>query len=73
MVCLGNDTWIEASVDSNCLQAPTVEEPCFAEVANDDHVNCDDVAGASFLSKFCDEAMHVEIQYMRGMNVDTFL
>ena len=55
-----------------CLQAlesgPTVEEPCPAEMASDDH---DDVTDASIPSKLCEEAMQDEIQYMREMNVCT--
>ena len=60
-----------------CLQAlesgPTVEEPCPAEMAKYDHVYCDDVTGASLPSLLCEEAMHVEIQYMREMNVYTLV
>ena len=60
--CLGNDTWIEASNDSNvCLQAlesgPVVEEPCPAEMADYDHVYYDDVTGASLPSELCEETM----------------
>ena len=58
-----------------CLQAlesgPTVEEPCPAVMVSDDHVYFDDVTGASLLPKLCEEAMQVEIQYMREMNVFT--
>ena len=39
----------QALTRMGCLQAlesgPTVEEPCFAKMANNDHVYCDDVAG----------------------------
>ena len=56
-----------------CLQAfesgPTVEEPCSAEMANYDHVYFDDVTGASLPSKLCEEAMQLEIEYTKEMNV----
>ena len=48
-----------------------MEEPCPAEMAHYDHVYYDDVTGASLLSLLCEEAMQVEIQYMRDMNVYT--
>ena len=58
-----------------CLQAlesgPTVEELCPAEMINYDHVYHDDVTGASLPSKLSEDAMQVEIQYMREMNVYT--
>ena len=58
-----------------CLQAlesgPTVEEPCPAEMADYDRVYCDSVTGASLPSKLCDEAMQLEIKYMKEMNVYT--
>ena len=53
------------------LESGTVEELCHAEIANYDHVYYDDVTGASLPSKWCEEAMQVEIQYMREMNVYT--
>ena len=56
-----------------CLQAiesgQTVEEPCPAQMAKYNHVYYDDVTGASLQSKLCEEAMQVEMQYMREMNV----
>ena len=49
-----------------CLQAlesgPTVEEPCPAEMADDDHVYYDNVTSASLPSKMCEEAMQLEIK-----------
>ena len=58
-----------------CLQAlesgPTVEEPCRAEMTNNDHVYHDDVTGASLPSKMCEEAMQLEIKYMKEMDVYT--
>ena len=50
---------------------PTVEEPYPAEMADYDHVYCDNVAGASLPSKLCEEAMQLEIKYMKEMNVYT--
>ena len=38
---------------------PTVEEPCPAEMADCDHVYCDNVTGASLPSEMC-EAMQLE-------------
>ena len=59
-----------------CLQAfksgPTVEEPCRAEMANYDQVYYDSVTGASLSSELCEEAMQLEIKYMKEMNVYTF-
>ena len=53
-----------------CLQAfesgPTVEEPCPAKMADYDH---DNVTGASLSSQLCEEAMQLEIKYMKEMNV----
>ena len=40
---------------------PTVEEPCPAEMADYDRVS----------SKLCEEAMHLEIKYMKEINVYT--
>ena len=58
-----------------CLQAlesgPTVEEPCLAEMADYDHVYYDNVTGASLPSEMCEEAMELEIKYMKEMNVYT--
>ena len=58
-----------------CLQAsesgPTVEEPCPAEMADYDHVHYDNVTGASFPSKSREEAMQLEVKYMKEMNVYT--
>ena len=58
-----------------CLQAfesgPTVEEPCPAEMTDYDQVCYDSVTGASLLSKLCEEAMQLEINYMKEMNVYT--
>ena len=48
-----------------------MEEPSPAEMANYDHAYNDDVTGASLPSKLCEEAMQVEIQYTREMNVYT--
>ena len=53
-----------------CLHAfelgPTVEEPCLADMADYDRVYFDSVTGASLPSKFCEEAMQLEIKYMKG-------
>ena len=58
-----------------CLQAfesgPTVEEPCLAEMADYDQVYCDNVTGAAFPSKLCEEAMELEIKFMKEMNLYT--
>ena len=58
-----------------CLQAfgsgPTVEEPCPAEIADCDHVYYDNGTGASLPSTLCEEAMQLEIKYMKEMNVYT--
>ena len=58
-----------------CLQelesGPTVEEPCLAEIADYDRVYYDSVTGAPLPSKLCEEAMHLEIKYMKKMNVYT--
>ena len=57
-----------------CLQAfesgPTVEEPCLAEMPDYDQVY-DSVTGASLPSKLCEEAMQLEINYMKEMSVYT--
>ena len=56
-----------------CLQAfesgATVEEPCPAEMADYDRVYYESVTGASLPSKLCEEAMQLEIKYMKEMNV----
>ena len=58
-----------------CLQAlesgPTVEEPCLAEMDDHDRVYYDSVTGASLPSKVCEEAMQLEIKFMKEMNVYT--
>ena len=58
-----------------CLQALesglTVKEPCPAEMADYDHVYYDNVTGASLPSKMSEEAMQLEIKYMKEMNVYT--
>ena len=58
-----------------CLQAcesgPTVEKPCPAEMADFNHVCHDNVTGASLPSQLCEEAMQLEIKYMKEMNVYT--
>ena len=58
-----------------CLQAfgsgPAVEEPCPAEIADCDHVFYDNGTGASLPSKLCEEAMQLEIKYMKEMNAST--
>ena len=58
-----------------CLQAlesgPTVEEPCLAEMADHDRVYYDSVTSASLSSELCEEAMQLEIKYMKEMNVYT--
>ena len=58
-----------------CLQAfesgPTVEEPCPAEKTDYDQVYYDSVTGASLPSELCEEAMQLEIKYMKEMNVYT--
>ena len=58
-----------------CLQAfesgPTVEEPCLAEMADYDRVYYDSVTVASLPSKLCEEAMQLEIKYMKEMTVYT--
>ena len=46
-----------------------MEELCLAKMANYDHVYHNDVTGASLPSKLCEEAMQVEIQYMRDERV----
>ena len=64
---------MQALTRIGCLQAfesgPTVEEPCRAEMADYDRVCYDSVTGASLPSKLCEEAMHLEIKYMKEMNV----
>ena len=56
-----------------CLQAfgsgLTVEEPCPAEMTDYDQVYHDSVTGASLPSKLCEEAMQLEIKYVKEMNV----
>ena len=58
-----------------CLQAlesgRTVEEPCPAEMADYDRVYHDSVTGASLPSKLCEEAMQLEMKYMKEVNVYT--
>ena len=58
-----------------CLQAfasgPTVEEPCPAEMADNDRVYYDSVTRASLPSGLGEEAMQLEIKYMKEMNVYT--
>ena len=58
-----------------CLQAfesgPTVEEPCPAEMADYDRVCYDSVTGASLLFQLCEEAMQLEIEYIKDINVKT--
>ena len=58
-----------------CLQAfesgPTVEKPRLAKMADYDQVYYDSVKGASLPSKICEEAMQLEIKYMKEMNVYT--
>ena len=65
----------QALTRTGCLQAfelgPTVEEPCPAEMADYDQVYYDSVTGASFPSKICEEAIQLEIKYMKEMNVYT--
>ena len=58
---------------SGCLQAfyPTVEEPCPAEMADYHQVYYDSVTGATLPSHFCEEAMQLEIKYVKEMNVYT--
>ena len=55
-----------------CLQAsesgPTVEETCPATMADNDQVYHDCVTGASLPSKLSEEAMQLEIKYMKEMN-----
>ena len=46
-----------------------MEEPCPAEMADYDHVYYDNVTRASFPFKLCEEAMQLEIKYMKEMNV----
>ena len=50
---------------------PTVEEPCPAEMADYDHVYCDNVTGASLPSEMCEEVMQLGIKYMKETNVCT--
>ena len=58
-----------------CVQAfesgATVEEPCLAEKTDYDRVFCDSVTGASLPSKLFEEAMQLEIKFMKEMNVHT--
>ena len=48
-----------------------MEEPCPAEMADYDRVYYDSVTGASLPSKLCEEAMQLDIKYMKEMNVYT--
>ena len=48
-----------------------MEESCPAEMADYDQVYYDSVTGASLLSKLCEEAMQLEIKYMKEMNMCT--
>ena len=54
-----------------CLQAlesgPTVEQRCPPEMADYDHY--DNITVASLPCKLCEEAMQLEIKYMKEMNV----
>ena len=56
-----------------CLEAlesgPTMEEPCPAEMADYDRVYYDSVTGASLPSNLCEEAVQLEIKYVKEMNV----
>ena len=65
----------QASTRIGCLQAfesgLTVDEPCPAEMADYDHVCYDSVTGASIPSKLREEAMQLEIKYMKELNVYT--
>ena len=58
-----------------CLQAfesgATVDEPFPAEMADYDHVCYDSVTGASLPSQLREEAMQLEIKYMKELNVYT--
>ena len=58
-----------------CLQALeaglTVEEPCPAEMASYDHVYCDEVKGALLPTNLSEEALQLEVKYMREMDVYT--
>ena len=51
---------------------PKVEEPCPAEMADCDHVYHDNVTGAMHPSKLCEEAVQLELKFMKEMNVYTF-
>ena len=48
-----------------------MEEPSPAEMADNDQVYYHSVTGASLPSKLCEEAMQLEIKYMKEMNVYT--
>ena len=48
-----------------------MEEPCPAEMADDDHVYYDIATGSPLPSKLCEKAMQLEIKYMKEMNVYT--
>ena len=65
----------QALTQIGCLQAfesgPTVEETCPAEIGDYDQVYYYSVTGTSLLSKLCEEAMQLEIKYMKEMNVYT--
>ena len=50
---------------------PTVEEPCSAEMADYDRVDCDSVTGSSLPSTLCEEAMQLEIKYTKDECVHT--
>ena len=58
-----------------CVQAfesrPTEKEPCPAEMADSYRVYYDNVTGASVPCKLCEEAMQLDIKYMKEMNVYT--
>ena len=48
-----------------------MEEPCTAEMADCDHVYHDSLTDAMLPSKLCEEAMQLEIKYMKEMNLYT--
>ena len=60
---------------TGCLQAfesgRKVEELCFAEMADYGRVYNDSVTSASLLCELCEEAMQLEIKYMKEMTVYT--
>ena len=65
----------QALTSIGCLQAfesgPTVEEPRPAEMADYDRVYYDSMTSASLPLKLCEEAMQLDIKYMKEMNVYT--